>query len=327
MIGMQVGGRGVATLAVAVILGVAPLTMACTAAATTAAPRPAASVPRPPVHTGRSAAPTGPSSAPPGRGIWHPRPGTSWQWQITGTVDPTLPVQMYDIDLFDAQAAASSYQVPGFGKVTVPKGVNAGVIGRLHARGKVVVCYLDTGAWESYRPDQALFPTRTLGKNTGWEGERWLDLRPASWPQFEPVISARLDLARRSGCDGVEPDQNNPLGNQPGFPITPADQKAWYLEVARLAHARGLSVGQKNGIETTDAQTVAAFDWNLNEECRLYSECTVLKAFISAGKAVFQVEYTDEGMTTARFCRQDVAADFDGLLKHLDLGAWRQSCR
>jgi hypothetical protein len=264
--------------------------------------------------------------------VWRPAPGTSWQWQITGTVDPTLPVDMYDIDLFDAQPGGL-YVVPGFGTVEVPRGPNAGIVERLHAAGRTVVCYLDTGAWESYRPDAALFPRSVIGSQTyassgaPWTGERWLDLRRASWARFEPLIAARLDLAARSGCDGVEPDQNNPVGNEPGFPVTLADQKAWYLHIARLAHDRGLSVGQKNGIETTDADTVAAFDWNLNEQCRRYDECDVLQGFVDAGKAVFHVEYVEDGMTTAAFCREDVEDRFDGLLKRLELGAWRRSCR
>ena len=256
--------------------------------------------------------------------IWHPKPGTTWQWQITGTVDPSLNVDMYDIDLFDAQSG-SSYTVPGFGNVTVPKGENPGIIATLHGEGKKVVCYLDSGAYESYRPDAALFPKDVLGNNTGWDGENWLDIRTSSWSKFEPIIAARLDLAKRSGCDGVEPDQNNPLGNNPGFAITAADQKAWYLEVARLAHDRGLSVGQKNGIETTDADTIAAFDWDLNEECNMYSECSALDGYIAAGKAVFQVEYQDEGMTTS-FCASDNAQHFSGLLKQLELGTWREAC-
>ena len=257
--------------------------------------------------------------------VWHPKPGTTWQWQITGTVDPSLNVDMYDIDLFDAQSAASSYSVPGFGTVNVPKGPNAGVIPTLHAAGKVVVCYLDSGAYESYRPDASLFPAAIKGGSTGWDGESWLDIRPASWSQFEPIIAARFALAKRSGCDGVEPDENNPLGNNPGFPITQDDQQAWYLEVARLAHADGLSVGMKNGIETTDAATIAAFDWDLNEECNKYSECSVLDGFISAGKAVFQVEYQDEGMTTS-FCSSDNAQHFSGLLMKLALNGWREAC-
>ena len=234
---------------------------------------------------------------------------------------------MYDIDLFDAQATASSYTVPGFGTVSVSQGPNAGVISRLHADGKVVICYMDTGAWESYRPDAALFPRSVIGNSTGWKAENWMDTRQASWSKFEPLITARMDLAKRSGCDGVEGDQNNSWGNNPGFPIGLADQEAWYLEVARQLHARGLSAGQKNGNETTDATTVAAFDWDLNEQCNHYSECSALNLYIRAGKAVFQVEYTEDGETTAVFCPQDNQANFDGLLKNLALGSWRQACR
>jgi hypothetical protein len=298
-----------------------PGSSASPTATPTASPSPSASA-SPSVSPAPDPTPTASAAG----GVWHPGPGTTWQWQITGSVDTSLPVQMYDIDLFDAQAQASTYDVPGFGTVAVPRGDNAGVIDQLHASGKVVICYLDTGAWESYRPDAALFPSAVRGNSTGWSGERWLDIRRSSWPLFEPLMSARLDLARRSGCDGVEADQNNPIGNSPGFAISLADQKAWYLEVARLAHERSLSVGQKNGIETTDADTVAAFDWNLNEECRLYSECQVLRQFVAAGKAVFHVEYVEEGMTTASFCPQDEVDRFDGLLKGLDLTAWRQAC-
>jgi Glycoside-hydrolase family GH114 len=130
-----------------------------------------------------------------------------------------------------------------------------------------------------------------IGRTTGWDEEYWLDIRPAQWHRFAPIMWARFDLARSIGCDGVEPDQNNPIGNNPGPPITLADEKAWYLEVARQAHARGLSVGMKNGVEVTDADTVAAFDWNLNEECFYYEECDIVDQFIRAGKAVFSTEY------------------------------------
>lgn len=238
---------------------------------------------------------------------WRPAPGTTWQWQITGKVDETVPAQMFDVDLFDAR----------------PGEVNAGIVRRLQARGKVVICYLDTGAWESYRPDAARFPRSVIGGPTGWEGERWLDIRRSAWPAFAPIIWARLDLAKRLGCDGVEPDQNNPVGNAPGFPITYADEKAWYLEVARQAHRRGLSVGMKNGIEIIDRELVRAFDWALNEECFQFDECDRLQQFVRAGKAVFQVEYA---IPTTRFCAEANRLRFSAMRKRLELGVWRRTC-
>jgi hypothetical protein len=233
-------------------------------------------------------------------------PATRWQWQIVGKVTtPFQNVAMYDVDLTDAVPAATTMNVAGFGAVTWPKGANAGIVDRLHAAGKVAICYLDTGAWESYEPDAKLFggtpgwssgdpATDVIANSSGWDNEFWLDIRAAQRGRFAPIIWSRLDLARQIGCDGVEPDQNNPIGNNPGPPITLADEKSWYLEVARQSHARGLSVGMKNGVEVTDADTVAAFDWNLNEECFFFDECDVLAGFIRAGKAVFQVEYTDD---------------------------------
>lgn len=247
------------------------------------------------------------------KGPWTPPPGTSWQWQIVGRVDPSIDVEMYDVDLFDAR----------------PHQVNAGIIDELHADGRTVICYLDTGAWESYRPDADEFPHSVIGNATyasngrRWKGERWLDIRPKSWHKFAPIIWDRLDLAAELGCDGVEPDQNNPWGNHPGFPITLKHQKLWYLEVAAQAHARGLSVGMKNGVEVVDADTVAAFDWALNEECFQYHECSVYDRFIDAGKAVFNVEYTG---SIDEFCPKALDHQFSTLKKHLSLGAWRRAC-
>jgi hypothetical protein len=256
--------------------------------------------------------------------VWKPKPGTTWQWQITGVVNTEISrAAMFDVDLQDAVPYTRTVRVSGFGTVTWPRGDNAGVIKRLHAKGKKVICYMDSGAWESYRPDARLFPRSVIGKSTGWSGERWLDIRSSAWSRFAPLIWARMDVARAIGCDGVEPDQNNPVGNDPGFPISYAQQKAWYLVVARAAHARGLSVGMKNGVESVDAQTVAAFDWALNEECFQYRECGVMRRFVSAGKAVFQVEYRG---STAVFCPTARRYGFSTIKKRLDLGVWRIAC-
>ena len=35
-------------------------------------------------------------------GIWRPQPGTSWQWQLTDSINTSIDVEMYDIDLEDA---------------------------------------------------------------------------------------------------------------------------------------------------------------------------------------------------------------------------------
>ncbi|AZM48003.1 hypothetical protein DMB38_21425 [Streptomyces sp. WAC 06738] len=137
-----------------------------------------------------------------------------------------------------------------------------------------------------------------------------------------------LDLAARMGCDGVEPDQNNPLDNRPGFPITRDDQVSWYREVAAEAHARGLSAGMKNGHDQPGAvaELVGHFDWALPEECAQYGECARLRPFVEAGKAVFAVDYAP-GADRRTACRAHRAENVDGLIKTAPpTGEYRKRC-
>jgi len=259
-------------------------------------------------------------------GIWRPAPGTTWQWQIVGKIGRLRNVQMYDVDLQDAVPSARTVRVPGFGAARWPAGQNAGIIKRLHAHGIVAICYLDSGAWESYRPDARLFPRTVIGNSTGWAGERWLDIRPSSWKRFAPIIWARFRLAKQIGCDGIEPDENNPIGNRPGFPITLKDEYRWYLKVAAEAHALGLSVGMKNGVEVLDKRLAHVFDWSLNEECVYYHECGREHPFIAAHRAVFQAEYTADwkhrglrslAAVAARVCPASLHQGFSTLVKRI----------
>jgi hypothetical protein len=244
---------------------------------------------------------------------WQPAQHTTWQIQIQGAIDTSVNAQMYDIDLFDAR----------------PGEINAGIIAKLHGQGRKVFCYMDSGAWESYRPDASLFPASVIGNTTGWAGEKWMDIRKSAWPLFEPLIVKRMQLAVSLGCDGVDPDQNNPVGNNPGFPITYADEYAWYLEVAADAHALGLAVLQKNGVEllgeevNDTAGLVAAFDGMVNESCNQYGECGYLTAYTNAGKPVFEIEYKG---TTSRFCPKLQALGLMTLKKKLSLYAYQEPC-
>ena len=64
-----------------------------------------------------------PTSRPGSRAVdvWRPAPGTTWQWQITGVVDPTRPVDMYDVDLFEAGKAVFQVEYRGDPQVFCPK--------------------------------------------------------------------------------------------------------------------------------------------------------------------------------------------------------------
>ena len=112
-------------------------------------------------------------------------------------------------------------------------------------------------------------------------------------------MQARLDLAVSKGCDGVEPDNVDSYANSNGLGLTAADQLDFNRFVALEAHKRGLSVGLKNDLDQVKTLQ-PAYDWALNEQCNQYGECSGLSAFVTAGKAVFGVEYS--GSASYVFC-------------------------
>ncbi|QIJ60816.1 endo alpha-1,4 polygalactosaminidase [Streptomyces sp. JB150] len=232
-------------------------------------------------------------------GVWQPRPGLAWQWQLDGRVDPSVDVPVYDIDGFENTAAD---------------------VARLHEDGRKVICYVNVGAWEDFRPDRHAFPRSVLGRPNGWRGERWLDIRRVSL--LRPLMERRFDMCRDKGFDAVEPDLVEGYGNDTGFPLTARDQLRYNRMIADIAHERGLAVGLKNDLPQIP-QLLDDFDFAVNEECAQYDECALLEPFIAAGKAVFHVEYAE---LTARFCPVARKLRLSSMLKRPELDRWRRPC-
>ena len=274
-----------------------------TAASSGGTPRPATTAPRVTPSSSPSsspATPPAPAPPPPASGLWRPAPGLTWQWQLTTPVDTGVAAAVYDIDGLDNPAS---------------------VVATLHAAGRKVICYVDAGAWESYRPDAGRFPPAILGSVVdGWPEERWLDIRRIDL--LAPIMRARLDVCRAKGFDGVEFDLVDGYTNDSGFPLTGADQLAYNRWLADEAHARGLAAGLKNDLGQV-AELVDHFEFAVNEQCWQYSECDLLAPFLAAGKAVFHAEY---GTDPAVFCPALVPRGFSSLKKRLELDAWRQPC-
>ncbi|MCX4525525.1 MULTISPECIES: endo alpha-1,4 polygalactosaminidase [unclassified Streptomyces] len=239
----------------------------------------------------------GPDPAPGER--WLPRPGTAWQWQLTGKLDTSVKVPVYDVDGFHT----TKEQVAGLRKA-----------------GRKTICYISTGAWEDFRPDADAFPESMLGKGNGWEGERWLDIRRLD--ELERLMGKRFDMCRDKGFDAVEPDNMDAYRNESGFPVTAEDQLRFNRLIAKMAHDRGLSVGLKNDLDQIP-QLVGDFDFAVNEQCAQYEECELLTPFIEADKAVFHVEYE---LPTSRFCAGTRKLKLSSLEKKLELGPWRKAC-
>ncbi len=232
-------------------------------------------------------------------GCWAPDPVTTWQWQLQGEIDTSVDAQMFDVDGFEVSAAT----VQG-----------------LRDQGHAVVCYLSAGSWESWRPDANDFPSSVKGNSNGWPGERWLDIRKLRI--LAPIMQARLDRCAAKGFDAVEFDNVDGYQNRTGFRLTGADQLRYNVFLANQAHRRGMSALLKNDLGQV-RDLLPYFDVALNEQCFQYDECNRLRPFVSAGKAVFTVEYR---LTLAEFCPQAAGLGFNSMKKKLGLGVWRRPC-
>ncbi|MFF7453038.1 endo alpha-1,4 polygalactosaminidase [Kitasatospora sp. NPDC008115] len=230
---------------------------------------------------------------------WQPTPGLAWQWQLGGGVDQSVDVPVYDIDGFESDAS---------------------VVAALHAKGRKVICYINAGSWEDFRPDSAAFAKALQGSGNGWKGEKWFDIRKLD--QLRPLMAARFDMCRQKGFDAVEPDTIEAYNQNSGFPLTADDQLRYNRMLAELAHERGLAIGLKNDLEQVPA-LLDHFDFAVNEECAQFDECARLSPFIQAGKAVFHVEYE---LGTEKFCARTKALGFSSMQKKLELDAWRKPC-
>ncbi len=242
-----------------------------------------------------------------GEGVWRPTGRLSWDYQLTGRVDPTEVHGMRDVDLFR---------------------VDGDDVRRMQGAGARVVCYFSAGSWEDWRPDADAFPRSARGDALeGWPDERWLDVTDAA---VRAALEARLDRAVALGCDGVEPDNVDGYANDNGVRLNATEQLAFNRWLADEAHRRGLSVGLKNDLDQVEALE-PWFDWALNEECATWAECGRLRPFGAADKSVFHVEYWDdwediEGMLGfAREVCQSHASWFT-IVKDLDLGRGGMPC-
>jgi len=221
----------------------------------------------------------------------------SWNWVIGNPPNsPYKSVNVYDIDGFDNPAST---------------------VTTMHSQGKIVICYIDVGTYEPGRSDDNLIPTADQGSGVqGWPGEKWLNIADISG--LTPVVQDRMNLCKSKGFDAIEPDNIDGYTNSTGFPLTANQQLAYNEFLATTAHNLGLSIGLKNDTDQT-TQLQPYFDWALDEECNNYSECNTMAPFTSAGKAVFNAEYTDDGETTSKFCAADATAHINGVLFSINL--------
>jgi len=227
---------------------------------------------------------------------WQPPAQPTFYWQLQGKLKTSVEASIYDVDGFETSAAA---------------------VAGLHAQGRHVVCYIDVGTAENFRPDYSEFPASVLGNSNGWPGERWIDIRQLS--VIGPIMTARFQMCHEKGFDAVEPDNMEAAFNDSGFPITPQEQLSYNEWVAETVHSLGMAVLQKNdAVQAGELEPF--FDGVLSEQCNQYSECADFKPYLAAGKPVINAEYK---LKTSRFCAADAAAGIVGARFNLKLNGKR----
>ncbi len=233
-------------------------------------------------------------------GHWHPRPTTKpWQWQLQGKVDTSIDVPVFDLDGFETPRRT---------------------VDELHRLRSRVICYLDVGSWESFRPDADRFPRSALGKRyEGFPNERWLDIR--HFRDFARPLQQRFAMCRRKGFDAVEPDNLAGWENNSGFKISRAAQLRFNRWVASEVHRRGMAVALKNDGRQAN-RLVGDFDFAIVEQCFQFHECGYYLPFVRQGKAVFEAEYE---LKVGQYCATARRIHFSAIGKSVDLFArpWR----
>ena len=254
---------------------------------------------------GAPASATSDAAAPASGDLWRPKAGTRWQWDLSGDVTKLdLAVDAYDIDGF---------------------GTEAGTVSQLHAMGKKAICYLSVGTLEPDRPDAKDFPKEVQGKFWAEWNETYIDIRSEA---VRAVMKKRLDMCKTKGFDAIEPDNMDMFEggmSGTGFPLTEADGVDYAKWLATEAHARNMSIGQKNASSITSA-IEPIYDFAITEDCFNDGWCDDVKSYADDDKAVFQCEYTDTKVDFSAACTSASKNKFSAILKKRDLDAWIQFC-
>jgi hypothetical protein len=254
----------------------------------------------------------GSSKSPATRASWRPTNGTTWQIELSNTLnDTSFNAQVYDIDLYDNDPT---------------------VIKKLHSLNRKVICYFSAGAYEASGPDHGLFHKSDYGialseETVASTEEKWLDTRSDN---VRSIMLARLDMAQHKGCDGVDPDHTDGYLYSSGFPLTKDTTVEYIKFLASAALERGLSIGLRNNPAVV-LETLGELQWAVVEACEGYSQCALYKPYILTGKPVFHyvISYDDEldhSGDEGFYCNGTGTANFSTIVKRKALDTWVSRC-
>ncbi len=86
--------------------------------------------------------------------------------------------------------------------------------------GRRVMCYVDVGTWERWRPRRGASFQRAYSESPTAIGRVSAGSTFGKRAILEPIMARRLDLCKKKGFDGVDPDNLDGYENKTGFPLT-----------------------------------------------------------------------------------------------------------
>lgn len=177
------------------------------------------------------------------------------------------------------------------------------------APGLYNICYINafqaqpdaTGWWQSNHPDLLLKTSSgapVIDEN--WN-EQLLDVSTdAKRTAIAQIEGGWIASCAAEGFQAIEPDNLDSYSRSQSL-LTADDDVALATQLARLAHAKGLAIAQKNTTEFLPRAHQIGFDFAVAEQCGKYGECGGY-ASTYAGHVV-DVEYDDAGFAAA--CHAD----------------------
>lgn len=207
-----------------------------------------------------------------------PPTGVKWDYQIGGAYTPPTGVRIVSRD-------SSASPAPGL--------YNICYINAFQAQP-------DAAAWwQSNHPD-LLLKTSSGDPviDQDWN-EQLLDVSTdAKRAQLAQIEAGWIASCAAKGFQAVEADNLDSYSRSQGT-LTADDDVAMATLLARLAHAKGLAIGQKNTAELLARAHQIGFDFAVSEQCGKYGECGGYAS--TYADHVVDVEYDDSGFAAA--CR------------------------
>lgn len=106
----------------------------------------------------------------------------------------------------------------------------------------------------------------------------------------------RIRLAKRKGCDAIDPDNVDVATNDNGKNLTQTDAINFIKKIANESHRNRMAFGLKNAQDTL-TQVMNITDFAVNEQCAQEENgvegCASYGNFTKTGKPVYHVEYTN----------------------------------